>query len=81
MNLFLINQMESGPIPNIKNGELYNAELFQSWQENGECPNGTIPIRRSRKEEYYEPHRSTLSVASEYDQPTAYEVNHIYITN
>ncbi|XP_059458253.1 protein neprosin-like, partial [Corylus avellana] len=58
-------QMESSSIPNIINGELYNTELSQSWHENGECPEGTIPIRRSRNDEHYAPHNTTPSVTAD----------------
>ncbi|XP_059455818.1 protein neprosin-like [Corylus avellana] len=66
-------QMESGSIPNVRNEELHNVELFQDWHENGECPTRTIPIRRLRADEHYAPHGTTPSVAAETDNSNGYE--------
>jgi hypothetical protein len=38
---------------NSSTRETFNAssEVFQTWQKSGSCPEGTIPIRRIRKED------------------------------
>ena len=28
------------------------AELFQDWRKSGQCPKGTIPIRRGQQDEH-----------------------------
>ncbi|XP_059462308.1 protein neprosin-like isoform X2 [Corylus avellana] len=71
-------QMESSSIPNVTNGESYNAELFQGWHVNGECPEGTIPIRNSRADEYYAPH-TTPQVTLEQDYVAGYEYATAYM--
>ncbi|XP_062162939.1 protein neprosin-like [Alnus glutinosa] len=67
-------QMEPSSIPNVTNGELYDDELFQGLLENEECPEGTIPIRHAREDEYYPhraippaAHRKNLNVRVDYD--------------
>ncbi|XP_059430096.1 protein neprosin-like [Corylus avellana] len=45
--------MEPSSIPNVTNGEFYDAEQFHSFLENGQCSEGTIPIRHAREDEYY----------------------------
>jgi hypothetical protein len=54
--------MEPSFIRKVTNGELYTAELFQGWQEDEECPEGTIPIKHAREGEYYA-HRTTPPIA------------------
>ncbi|GLT69271.1 hypothetical protein SLA2020_414330 [Shorea laevis] len=69
-------QMEPTSIPNVTNGEFYDAELFQGWLKNGECPQRTIPIRRAREDENYAPRtiRPVARLNSDYNR------NHEYAT-
>jgi hypothetical protein len=48
--------MEPGSIPNITNREFYDAdEQFEILLLKEQCPEGTIPIRHAREDEYYPP--------------------------
>ena len=52
-NLFLVKQMKPSSIPGDLKLNSSQAELFQGWHRNGQCPEGTIPIiRRSQEDEY-----------------------------
>jgi hypothetical protein len=61
---FVVNQMEPDSILKVTNGEFYDTELLQGLLENGECPEGTIPIRHAQENEYYYAHRAMPSVES-----------------
>jgi hypothetical protein len=50
----------SSNIPNETKGDFYDAEMFQGLLDFEECPEGTIPIRHEREDEYYE-HRALPS--------------------
>jgi len=45
-----IIQMEPNSIPKLTN-KLYDTEMFHGWLEDGQCPEGTIPIRHVREGE------------------------------
>jgi hypothetical protein len=62
-NLLVLNKMEPHSIPNVTNGEFYDAELFQDLHENEHCPEGTIPIIRHAREDEYYPHGAISAVA------------------
>jgi hypothetical protein len=77
--------MEPSFIPNVTNTAFNNVELSQGWLENGECPEGTIPIRQAREDEY-DVHRAIPPVAHRknsnttglgYDYNRDHEVYHI----
>jgi hypothetical protein len=83
--LWLINQMKPSSInPNVTNEEFYDAELFQGLHENEEyCPEGTIPIKHAREDEYYAnraippaARRKNLNIRVNYDT-NGHEVYHI----
>ncbi|XAR67657.1 hypothetical protein NMG60_11002502 [Bertholletia excelsa] len=52
----LINdlQVEPSSYPSGRKVDETLPEIIQDWRKNGECPDGTIPIRRTKK---YDPHR------------------------
>ena len=84
-NFFVVNKMEPSFIPNVTNRAFNNVELSQGWLENGECPEGTIPIRQAREDEY-DVHRAIPPVAHrknsnttslDYDYNRGHEVYHI----
>ncbi|CAH2042851.1 unnamed protein product [Thlaspi arvense] len=52
----LINdlQMEPSSYPSGMKMDETQPELIQDWHKNGECPDGTVPIGRTKK---YDPHR------------------------
>jgi hypothetical protein len=53
-NLFLVKQMKPSSIPGDLKLNSSQAELFQGWLRNGQCPKGTIPIiRRSQEDHEY----------------------------
>jgi hypothetical protein len=55
--------MKPSSIPEVTNRDLYDVEqLHGCWLENGQCPEGTIPIRHAREGEYYA-HRTVPPVA------------------
>lgn len=56
--------MKPSSIPKVTNRDLYDhVELLHGcWLENGQCPEGTIPIRHAREGEYYA-HRTVPPVA------------------
>jgi hypothetical protein len=58
--------MKPSSIPNITNGEFNDAEMLQGLLDIGECPEGTIPVRHAREDEYYE-HRALPSVPRRID--------------
>jgi len=67
-------QMEPSFIRKVTNEELYNAQLFQGWHEDEECPKGTIPIRHARPGECSAhrtiaplAHRKELNIRRNYD--------------
>ena len=75
--------MEPSFIRKVTNEELYNAELFQGWHEDEECPEGTIPIRHARQGECSAhrtiaplAHRKELNIRRNYDSE-GHEVYHI----
>jgi hypothetical protein len=75
--------MKPSFIPNVTNGEFYDAELVQDLVENEECPEGTIPIRHAREDEYYakrgilpDAHQKKLNIRLNYDT-SGHEVYHI----
>jgi len=79
----MINQMEPSSIPNVTNREFSNAELFQGWLEDGQCPKGTIPIRRAQDIEFDAhhgippiAHRKKLNISLDYDYNRGHEVYH-----
>ena len=41
-------------IPNETKGDFYDVEMFQGLLDIEECPEGTIPVRHEREDEYYE---------------------------
>ena len=45
--------MKPSSTPYVTKGEFYDAEMFQGLLEIGECPEGTIPVRRAREDEDY----------------------------
>ncbi|XP_065616860.1 protein neprosin [Quercus suber] len=47
-----IIQMKPNSIPSSPKENSYQAELFQNWHKNGQCPEGTVPIRRTQEDEY-----------------------------
>ena len=51
-NLMLVQQMKPSSIPSGPKVNSFPAERFQNWHKNGECPEGTIPIRRTQEDEY-----------------------------
>ncbi|XP_065616876.1 protein neprosin-like [Quercus suber] len=55
------NSIPSGPKENS-----YQAELSQNWHKNGQCPEGTVPIRQIQEDEWI-PHRRTQLNHSFYD--------------
>jgi hypothetical protein len=83
-NLLVVNKMEPSSIPNVTNRAINNVELSQGWLENGECPEGTIPIRRAREDEYDVhrapppvAHRKNPNISLDYDYNRGHEVYHI----
>ncbi|KAE8037539.1 hypothetical protein FH972_010121 [Carpinus fangiana] len=50
----------SSNIPNETKGDSYDAEMLQGLLDIEECPEGTIPVRHEREDEYYE-HRALPS--------------------
>uniref|UniRef100_A0A7N2R4D9 Neprosin PEP catalytic domain-containing protein n=2 Tax=Quercus lobata TaxID=97700 RepID=A0A7N2R4D9_QUELO len=46
-----IIQMKPNSIPSSPKENTYQAELFQNWHKNGQCPEGTVPIRRTQEDE------------------------------
>ncbi|XP_059446622.1 protein neprosin-like [Corylus avellana] len=72
--------MEPSSIPNVTNRAFNNVELSQGWLENGECPEGTIPIRQARADEYdvhraIPPvaHRKKFNISLDYDYNRGHE--------
>ncbi|KAM3747440.1 hypothetical protein ACB098_05G035000 [Castanea mollissima] len=61
-----IIQMKPNSIPSSPKENSYQAELFQNWHKNGQCPEGTVPIRRTQEDEWI-PHRRTQLNHSFYD--------------
>uniref|UniRef100_A0A7N2LMP3 Neprosin activation peptide domain-containing protein n=1 Tax=Quercus lobata TaxID=97700 RepID=A0A7N2LMP3_QUELO len=58
--------MKPNSIPSSPKENSYQAELFQNWHKNGQCPEGTVPIRRTQENESI-PHRRTQLNHSFYD--------------
>jgi hypothetical protein len=78
--------MKPSFIRKVTNGELYNTELFHGWHEDEECPEGTIPIRHAREDEYYAhrtippvARRKELNIRLNDDVHKGHEVFHIII--
>ncbi|KAK7835645.1 hypothetical protein CFP56_023309 [Quercus suber] len=44
--------MKPNSIPSSPKENSYQAELFQNWHKNGQCPEGTVPIRRTQENEW-----------------------------
>ena len=77
----LVDQMKPNSIPSSPKENSYQAELFQNWHKNGQCPEGTVPIRRTQEDEYtrgvkWIPRRTQLN-HSFYDISN-HEVYHFY---
>ena len=67
-------KMEPSSYPN--GPKMTNAdEIFQNWHKNGECPKGTIPIRRSNSTFHYK-HRLFSNITQKLDE---YEQHEVYI--
>ncbi|KAM3747438.1 hypothetical protein ACB098_05G034800 [Castanea mollissima] len=45
-------QMKPSSIPGGENMNSFQEKLFQGWHKCGQCPEATIPIRRSREDEH-----------------------------
>jgi hypothetical protein len=76
--------MKPNSILELSNGELYNAQLFQGWHVDEECPEGTIPIRRGQESEYFAhrtihplARRKDLNIRVDGDIYKGHEVYHI----
>ena len=65
-NLTLVEQMKPNSIPSGPKENSYQAELSQNWHKNAQCPEGTVPIRRTQEAEWI-PHRRTQLNHSFYD--------------
>ena len=65
-NLTLVEQMKPNSIPSGPKENSYQAELSQNWHKNAQCPDGTVPIRRTQEDEWV-PHRRTQLNHSFYD--------------
>ena len=44
--------MKPSSIPGGVKMNSSQAELIQDWHKNGQCPKGTIPIRREQQDEH-----------------------------
>ncbi|XP_047341271.1 uncharacterized protein LOC124944964 [Impatiens glandulifera] len=71
-------QMEPSSYPNGPNMTNAN-EIFQNWNKNGECPDKTVPIRRSNstihcKEKYVSPFMNITQRLDEYKSAHEYAI-------
>ena len=48
----MVKQTKPSSIPGGVKMNSSQAELFQDWRKSGQCPKGTIPIRRGQQDEH-----------------------------
>ena len=83
IDLFLSKQMKPSSISSDLKASSSQAVLFQGWHKSGQCPEATIPIRRSQ--EYQRPHaihhlkqrRTQLNHSFDIDIQSDHEVSFI----